>query len=84
MPNNRLEYIDHNHHEWKSMWEELSRQPLNEGDPLCINEGQCWEYVSSSPDHHYFRHNIHPGTNRPEHIYLERSAVKFQWIAMTA
>ena len=84
MPKNSLEYIDHNHKEWASMWEQLSQQPLNEGDPLCINEGQSWEYVSSSSDHHYFRHNYHPRTNRTEHIYLERTLGKFHWVAMTA
>jgi hypothetical protein len=79
-----LEYIDYNHSEWKPMWEELSKQPMNEGDPLCINDGQCWEYMSSSADHHYFRHNNHPQTNRPEHIYLERNTSRFKWVAMSA
>jgi len=79
-----LEYIDHSHNEWKSMWEELSNQPINSGDTLCINEGKCWEYVSSTSDHHYFRHSLHPNTNRPEHIYLERSPLKFHWVAMSA
>ncbi len=81
MNHSRLEYLDHNHPEWAGMWEELRRHPLNAGDTLCINEGQCWEYVSSSRDHHYFRHNTHPTTNRPEHIYLERGQSKFQWVA---
>lgn len=84
MTQSRLEFIDHNHSEWNSMWEQLSQDPLNGGNALCINEGHCWEYVSSSPDHHYFRHNFHPATNRPEHIYLERSSSKFHWVALSA
>lgn len=68
-----MEYLDGTHPEWDEMWQQLADDPLNDGDPLCINQGLTWEYMGSSVDHHNFRHSKHPKSGRIEHIYLERT-----------
>lgn len=74
-----MEYLDSTHPEWPDMWEELSSYPLNQGDPLCIFNGLCWEYMGSSADHHHFRHEHHPNSRRTEFIYIERARVAVGW-----
>ncbi|MGH1371065.1 MAG: 4-diphosphocytidyl-2C-methyl-D-erythritol kinase [Cellvibrionaceae bacterium] len=74
-----MEYLDSAHAEWEDMWEELSSQTINNGDPLCIHQGLCWEYMGSTADHHNFRHSKHPKTRRIEHIYIERCRAAVGW-----
>ncbi|NIB42990.1 4-diphosphocytidyl-2C-methyl-D-erythritol kinase [Pseudomaricurvus alkylphenolicus] len=74
-----MEYLDSTHPEWDDMWEDLSAYAINEGNPLCIYKGMCWEYLGSTPDHHNFRHPKHPKTGRVEHIYIERARSAVGW-----
>ncbi len=72
-------YLDINNPEWHQMWDALASYKLNSGDHLCINQGQCWEYMGSTRDHHHFRHNCHPYTERVEYIYIERAGAALKW-----
>ena len=74
-----MEYLDNSHPEWDPMWQTLASYPINNGDALCINAGQCWEYMGSSSDHHHFRHASHPTTHRAEYIYIERGRSLVGW-----
>ncbi len=74
-----MEYLDNSHPEWDTMWQTLCGYPINSGDMLCINAGQCWEYMGSNRDHHHFRHACHPATQRAEYIYIERGRVLVGW-----
>lgn len=74
-----MEYLDINHSEWPKMWDELASYSLNNGDPLCINDGHCWEYMGSTSNHHHLRHNCHPLTNKTEYIYIERAGAALRW-----
>ncbi len=67
-----MEYLDVSHPEWDSMWQQLADYPINKSDPLCVNQGLCWEYMGSTADHHNFRHSKHPVSGRIEHAYIER------------
>ncbi len=70
-----MEYLDINHPEWQRMWDELSSYRLNAGDPLCIHEGHCWEYMGSTLAQHHLRHACHPLTHKAEYMYIERAGV---------
>ena len=74
-----MKYLDINHPEWQKMWDELASYSLNDGDPLCVHEGYCWEYMGSTADHHHLRHACHPLTNKPEYMYIERSGAALRW-----
>jgi hypothetical protein len=74
-----VEYLNISDNEWPKMWDELADYNINEGDFLCINEGQCWEYMGSTPDHHHFRHACHPRTGSAEYFYLERARAAVAW-----
>jgi len=74
-----MEYIDISHHEWSKMWDELASYKMNNGDHLCINGAQCWEYMGSTLDHHNFRHACHPITHRVEYAYIERARAAVGW-----
>jgi len=74
-----MHYIDINHPEWQRMWEELAGYPLNNGDPLCVNEKACWEYMGSTDDHHHLRHACHPLSNKAEYMYIERTGAALRW-----
>ncbi len=74
-----MEYLDINHPEWQKMWEDMGSYTINNGDPLCINDGICWEYMGSTLDHHHFRHAAHPLTNKIEFIYIERAGAALRW-----
>ncbi|MBU3071615.1 hypothetical protein KOI40_17440 [Aestuariicella sp. G3-2] len=74
-----MEYLDSTHSEWDSMWQELASYDINNGDPLCIHQGLCWEYMGSTDNHHNFRHSRHPATGRIEHVYIERYQSAIRW-----
>ncbi len=74
-----MEFIEASHREWCEMWEELGQHFLNQGDPICLFRGQCWEYMGSNGDHHHFRHLQHPATGEKEFIYIERSKTRLAW-----
>lgn len=74
-----MEYLDNNHYEWQKMWDELASFKVNEKDPLCINNGHCWEYLGSTRDHHHFRHEQHPKTGKVEYLYVERIGAALFW-----
>jgi len=74
-----LEYIDTNDAEWDGMWSQLASYDLNDGDQLCINQGQSWEYMGSTEDHHHLRHANHPRTEQAEYIYIERCRASISW-----
>ncbi|WP_232305525.1 4-diphosphocytidyl-2C-methyl-D-erythritol kinase [Gilvimarinus polysaccharolyticus] len=74
-----MEYLDVSHPEWGRMWDELAYYPMNDGDHLCINGSDCWEYMGSSADHHHLRHANHPATNSAEYFYIERARAAVGW-----
>lgn len=74
-----MQYLDINHPEWQKMWDDLASYKINNGDPLCINQGACWEYMGSTLDHHHFRHSAHPLTAKTEYIYMERAGSALRW-----
>lgn len=74
-----MEYLDINNPEWPKMWDELASYKINAGDHLCIFEGQCWEYMGSTRDHHHLRHACHPLTQTVEYFYLERARAAVGW-----
>lgn len=74
-----MEYLDINHSEWPKMWDELAAYKINAGDHLNVHNGQCWEYLGSTHDHHHFRHGCHPFTLRVEYAYLERARAAITW-----
>lgn len=74
-----MEYLDATHPEWLDMWEDLSSYQINNGNPLCIHNGKSWEYMGSTVDHHHFRHEHHPKTQRCEFIYIERCRAAVGW-----
>jgi hypothetical protein len=74
-----MEYLDINHSEWPKMWDELASYKMNTGDHLCVFEGQCWEYMGSTLDHHHFRHACHPLSYRVEYLYIERARAAVSW-----
>ncbi len=74
-----MEFLEAKHPEWCEMWEALSEHYLNNGDPICLSMGKCWEYMGSTGDHHHFRHLKHPKTGRKEFAYMERSHMLLSW-----
>jgi hypothetical protein len=74
-----MEYLDINHPEWQKMWDQLASYTVNNGDPLCVYEGHCWEYMGSTLDHHHLRHANHPLTLKAEYIYIERARASLGW-----
>lgn len=74
-----MEYLDNNDSEWNEMWQQLADYGINNGDPLCVNQGLCWEYMGSTADHHNFRHSKHPASGRIEHAYIERRRSAIGW-----
>ncbi len=75
-----MEFLEAIHPEWCDMWEELSHEKLNKGDPICLFMGACWEYMGSSEDHHHFRHAHHPATGKAEFAYVgRRQRPCFNW-----
>lgn len=74
-----MEYLDINNPEWPKMWDELASYPINKGDHLCIYDGECWEYMGSTRDHHHLRHSCHPQTHKAEYIYIERARAAVGW-----
>ncbi|MDF4421894.1 hypothetical protein P3447_09725 [Vibrio parahaemolyticus] len=48
--------------EWERAWQELARDEINGGDPVCENAatGESWQYLSTSDGKHLFRHRCHP------------------------
>ncbi|WP_018015164.1 hypothetical protein [Teredinibacter turnerae] len=78
-----MEFLEANHPEWMQMWQALANYPINQGDPICLFEGHCWEYMGSSADHHHFHHRGHPKTGHGEFAYIERRCAGVGW-AQTA
>jgi len=74
-----MQYIDNNHPDWTDMWQQLGADNMNDGDQLCINQSQCWEYIGSTQDHHHFRHSCHPRTGSAVYIYIERARAVAGW-----
>ncbi len=74
-----MEFLEAKHTEWCEMWEELSGHYLNDGDPICLCMGACWEYMGSTEDHHIFRHLKHPKTTQKEFAYIERIKTRLSW-----
>jgi len=74
-----MEFLDAINPEWSAIWEELSNHEINNGDPICLNLGQCWEYMGSTADHHHLRHLKHPKTKKPEFVYIERRRAVLNW-----
>ena len=74
-----MEFLEASHKEWCDMWEDLSLQAVNHGDPICLSQGSCWEYMGSTLDHHHFRHLAHPHSGTKEFIYIERRQLRFAW-----
>lgn len=74
-----MEYLTIDNPEWQRMWDELASYKINNGDPLCVNQGDCWEYLGSTADHHHLRHACHPVTERVEYIYIERAGAAVRW-----
>jgi hypothetical protein len=74
-----MEYLTIDNPEWQRMWDELASYKINSGDPLCVNQGDCWEYLGSTADHHHLRHACHPVTERVEYIYIERAGAAVRW-----
>ncbi|MGD8176810.1 4-diphosphocytidyl-2C-methyl-D-erythritol kinase [Marinimicrobium sp. ARAG 43.8] len=75
-----MEYLSMTHPEWEGMWDQLAQERLNGGDPLCEYAGRGWEYMGSTPDHHHFRHDCHPETEKTEYLYIERTGMAFAWV----
>jgi len=76
---NTVEYIDTSDAEWDDMWSQLASDSLNDGDQLCIHQGQSWEYMGSTEDHHHLRHANHPRTEQTEYMYIERCRASISW-----
>lgn len=74
-----MEYIDLSHPEWARMWDELSQYKINNGDSMCLNGPDCWEYMGSTLDHHTLQHVKHPVTGKTEYIYIERVRAAVNW-----
>lgn len=74
-----MEFIEANHSEWCDMWEDLGLDPINQGDPICLFMGACWEYMGSNADYHHFRHLKHPQSGSKEFIYIERKKMRLAW-----
>ncbi len=74
-----MEYLEASNPEWSFMWEALGNEKLNGGDPICLHQGRCWEYLGSTNDHHHFRHARHPRTDRVEFAYIERVRMAAGW-----
>jgi hypothetical protein len=47
-------------------WDELAKDPLNNGDKVCLHPQfhEAWEYMGSNELAHNFRHRCHPSTGR--------------------
>lgn len=75
-----MEFVDAKDPEWSDMWEELATYELNDGDPICVNNQECWEYMGSTRDHHHLRHGLHPKTEKIEFIYIERKKSLVNWL----
>lgn len=74
-----MEFLEANNPEWSQMWEDLSSYDINRGDPICVFNNACWEYMGSTCDHHHLRHNLHPGTGKTEFAYIERRRAVAGW-----
>ena len=74
-----MEFLEAKHTEWCEMWEDLSSDFRNNGDPICLHMGACWEYMGSTKDHHHFRHLKHPASERREFAYIERRHTRLAW-----
>lgn len=74
-----MEFLEAQHAEWHDMWSGLASYPINGDDPICLNNGKCWEYMGSSADHHHFRHPLHPRTDKTEYLYVERRRAAMGW-----
>ena len=74
-----MEFLEANNTEWCSMWEDLAKDPINGGDPICLTDGYAWEYMGSTEDHHCMRHVKHPVSQQTEFIYLERRRAAISW-----
>lgn len=75
-----MDFLDAIDPEWSQMWEDLSGYDINRGDPICVFEGSCWEYMGSTRDHHHLRHNCHPFTDKAEFAYIERRKIVAGWV----
>lgn len=53
-------------------WEVLAKKSINNNDPVCYHEGECWQYMGSphEKEKFTFRHRCHPITNQREHIHI--------------
>ncbi len=72
-------FLEAKHVEWCEMWEDLAADMLNKGDPICLFEGACWEYMGSTGDHHHFMHLMHPSSGKKEFAYIERRQTRLSW-----
>lgn len=78
-----MEFLEANNPEWWNMWTELASLAINNGDPICANKAECWEYMGSTLDHHWIRHPKHPTSQKEEYAYIERRRASISW-AQTA
>lgn len=74
-----MDFLEAKDPEWLEMWEMLALEPINEGDPICLFVGQCWEYMGSTNDHHHFCHPKHPRTGEKQFAYIERRRAAISW-----
>lgn len=74
-----MEFLEASDPEWMEIWSELADHPINAGDPICQSANTTWEYMGSTLDHHYLRHEHHPKTDKTEFIYLERRRAAVKW-----
>lgn len=70
-----LEVLDRDAPEIMGAWSRLARMEVNNGDPVCDNNGACWQYVSSTTKHHQFRHRCHPSTNERMMLHIDRTDI---------
>lgn len=70
-----FEVLDPNAPELMGAWSRLARDPVNNGDPICDHNGECWQYLSSTARYHQFRHRCHPSTNERMMLQIDRTDV---------
>lgn len=64
------EIIERDSPEWNRMWKMLANLPLNNGDTVCLNQDEVWQYLGTVNGEHEFRHRCHPSTNQREYLTI--------------
>ncbi|MGV2830755.1 hypothetical protein [Myxosarcina sp. GI1(2024)] len=56
---------------WEVIWSELASR---EGDRVCENQGEIWQYMGSKLENdrviHTFRHRYHPKTLNRQYLHI--------------